>query len=694
MKTIKRNKQLESIKKKLSAATAMLLVASTMMVSSTYAWFTLSTAPEVTGISTTVGANGNLEIALANAGGDATAVTSAAGDSMAVKEITAANLTWGNLVDLASQAYGLDKIVLLPADLNFVEGSKVNDYAAGAISSDTPLKTPVYGADGRVSDLNANTTTAIYDSLNNKWLTGSSYGVRAIGAMSGQSETTVAFREARAQLSQKAANAKNAATNALVVNGDALGNIIVKKALNDGATFTSADVATLSNMIDGLEVALGHIGEALKYAALGRAASAEFTDATIYEAVKAEIAKETATVDSVLKVFYGTVSEGTVTPAATVPTTDTNGGVLIAAYTKYSETVTAVASAKTTIGKLSGDNISWDALSPALSSLVDYTNVKVNGEPVSALKDNIGSLVNSVLTSGVKVQMPTDSGVISDIADLAGDYSAGIKLRNLQYGDLKVDELPATMNTASTVKPDHLTNNSTYILNKGAMVEGGSTAGSSTQSFTDTYGYIIDLFFRTNVSGSNLLLQTEAVDRIYSDSTEGATMGHGSTMVFTSDNTSVFSETQMRQLMECIRIVFMDKNGMILANAKLEVSGANETDVAGKAQLTGKVFLYDATGAKLEGANAILAKLTQNEGKMVSALVYLDGNKVDNTMVANAQTSMTGVLNLQFASSAELVPMENNQIRDLAANGEPTPAPSVEPTVSPDPTPSTEPGNE
>ena len=88
------------------------------------------------------------------------------------------------------------------------------------------------------------------------------------------------------------------------------------------------------------------------------------------------------------------------------------------------------------------------------------------------------------------------------------------------------------------------------------MVEGGSTAGSSTQSFTDTYGYIIDLFFRTNVSGSNLLLQTEAVDRIYSDSTEGATMGHGSTMVFTSDNTAVFSETQMRQLMECIKIVF------------------------------------------------------------------------------------------------------------------------------------------
>ena len=665
MKTIKRNKQLESIKKKLSAATAMLLVASTMMVSSTYAWFTLSTAPEVTGISTTVGANGNLEIALANAGGDATSVTSAAGDSMAVKGVTAANLTWGNLVDLADKAYGLDKVVLLPAAIH--DGT----VAGLTVNTDSPLMTPVYGADGRVDTLKDNTTTAIYDSLNGKWLTGSSYGVRAIGALSGQSETTVAFREARAQLSQKAANAKNAATNALVVNGDALGNMIVRKALDDNATFTAADVTTLSNMIAGLKDSADHIGEALKYVALGRAASNEFSDATIYTAVKAEIERTGSTVESVLKVFYGTVSEGTVTPAATVPAADTNGGSLVAAYTKYSATVNAIASAQSTITGLAGkDSLTWTQISPAVTSLVNYSDVTVNGSPVADLMKNISDLVNNVLTQGVKVTMPSGSGVISDIADLAGDYSAGIKLRDLSYNGINVKELPATMNTASTVKPDYLSMNSQYILNKGAMTEGGATAGDSTQSFTDTYGYIIDLFFRTNVSGSNLLLQTEAVDRIYSDSTEGATMGHGSTMVFTSENTKVFSETQMRQLMECIKIVFMDKNGQILANGKLEVSGENETDAVGEAQLTGKIFLYNAAGAKLEGANAKLTELTQNEGKMVSVMVYLDGNMVDNTMVANAQTSMTGVLNLQFASSAELVPMENNQIRDLAANGE------------------------
>ena len=57
-------KRKQDIKTKLMAAIAMLLVSSIMMVSSTYAWFTLSTAPEVTGIQTAVGANGNLEMAL------------------------------------------------------------------------------------------------------------------------------------------------------------------------------------------------------------------------------------------------------------------------------------------------------------------------------------------------------------------------------------------------------------------------------------------------------------------------------------------------------------------------------------------------------------------------------------------------------------------------------------------------------
>ena len=67
MNTRKVDKREQHVRKKLTAAILMLLISCIMTVTSTYAWFTLSTAPEVTGIQTTIGGNGNLEIALANA---------------------------------------------------------------------------------------------------------------------------------------------------------------------------------------------------------------------------------------------------------------------------------------------------------------------------------------------------------------------------------------------------------------------------------------------------------------------------------------------------------------------------------------------------------------------------------------------------------------------------------------------------
>jgi hypothetical protein len=109
------------IRNKLLAAIAMLLVSSIMMVSSTYAWFTLSTAPEVTGITTSVGANGNLEMALLTTDtfGNMGSIGSAVGDSSAVQAVNEANITWGNLVDLSAAGYGLNSIALLPAALNY-----------------------------------------------------------------------------------------------------------------------------------------------------------------------------------------------------------------------------------------------------------------------------------------------------------------------------------------------------------------------------------------------------------------------------------------------------------------------------------------------------------------------------------------------------------------------------------------------
>jgi hypothetical protein len=181
---------LGGIKAKLISATCMLLVAVIMVVSSTYAWFTLSTAPEVTGITTAVGANGALEMALFT--GD-TNIKTSSGAILSGEDI---NTYWGNLVDLSDASYGLQHIVLYPSVLNAGDGN--------ALNTTNFLLTPTYGADGRVSALEAKAVTGMYDATAKGFLAitqDGDYGVRALGIASGMTPRQHAYRNATADAS-------------------------------------------------------------------------------------------------------------------------------------------------------------------------------------------------------------------------------------------------------------------------------------------------------------------------------------------------------------------------------------------------------------------------------------------------------------------------------------------------------------
>ena len=168
---------LPNMKEKVAAAALMLVIALSVTVTATYAWITLSTAPEVTSVDTTVAANGSLEIALANGTGSAPG-KSAVGDSTGANNpVTSANITWGNLVNLSDPSYGLSKITLRPAALNGKSGLLTN-----------PLYGVGYGEDGRVSTMVTDDDFAYvyYDTESEKFLAdldGSHLGVRAISSV-------------------------------------------------------------------------------------------------------------------------------------------------------------------------------------------------------------------------------------------------------------------------------------------------------------------------------------------------------------------------------------------------------------------------------------------------------------------------------------------------------------------------------
>ena len=178
------------LRNKLIAAISMLLVSSIMMVSSTYAWFTLSTAPEVKNISTTVAGNGSLEIALMPTDGLLSSITAGAvGSTATLKE---KNVKWGNQVDLSDAAYGLNDISLNPALLNYAKPEGAADDAAAVFVPDKPLAIAKYGFDGRIAGLDAQ-NVGIKSKADGEGFDSGNYGVRAIGELTNNTEVTSAY---------------------------------------------------------------------------------------------------------------------------------------------------------------------------------------------------------------------------------------------------------------------------------------------------------------------------------------------------------------------------------------------------------------------------------------------------------------------------------------------------------------------
>ena len=139
-------KQLPGLKERVLAVALLLVVSITIGVTTTFAWVVLSRSPEVSGVSTSVASNGNLEIALATGDGKNPPDPSGVGDSFATEgqSVVNANTTWGNMINLSDPAYGLDHLVLRPAQLN--ETTLLTK----------PLSGTAYGADGRIEMMNSN----------------------------------------------------------------------------------------------------------------------------------------------------------------------------------------------------------------------------------------------------------------------------------------------------------------------------------------------------------------------------------------------------------------------------------------------------------------------------------------------------------------------------------------------------------
>ena len=674
--------EMKSLRKKLFAAVAMLLVACVMTVSSTYAWFTLSTAPEVKGITTTVGANGNLEIALGNyntvyEGG---VPGSSENSSMYKPGNTAqnANVTWGNLVDVTN-GYGLENITLFPTRLN---------VSAGKVANSAPLKFANYGADGRVTDFGT--------ALKGKW-TGSSFnydtadlaaGVNGIGASSAISPRAQALIAYKNTFVREANASKTAAENSIILYGADLAGLMI-------AHINATDAGTdnnnyfeykqyLTGLITELQTANNSVGKAIRAAILAflASANAQKADNTAFTD------EEWANMDNAAASQDVTQLVTAVGTAYNIPT-DFIDNYFTNVYTGIN---TKLGDATEALNLITEDNAGWDAVSAVVTDLVNTDNLLIMGETISEIKENPDRVVNKLMQgNGLDVAFGYTAGkVYSDLSYMLGEFSGTITFKegtviqaagqNVNLGgDAENDLRPVSTDLVVKSVSDDFTGILPSLKNDVTAYP-QTEVNAAAQGITDLYGYSLDLLFRTNAADSKLLLQTNAANRVYNEETANQDlMGGGSNMTFTSS--AAISNTQLQGLMGAIRIVFyatpeVTGEGEILAVATLDVDGAttNGNQVKANLKLVDKATAFDPTGRFNTSAAAVqadgngnfeLTSLTANTPKRITALVYLDGDVVDNTMVSS-YAEVTGMLNLQFSSTADLRPMDNQALKDGA----------------------------
>ena len=695
----KQTKRERNIRSKLMAAIAMLLVSSIMMVSTTYAWFTLSTAPEVTGITTSVASNGNLEIALSPASGVGTDVADATTQTQGWLQ---KNLTWGNLLDLSDASYGLASLTLAPAELA-ATGDATNGYVLNAGAA---LATPSYGSDGRISELKADAAIASKSGTGYAALTGDetfTYGIRAIGTSSGQSEQQKNFKTNVNAIITYANAAISAASNSLSQNGNALASMLVQhaEAGESDANNYAIHVPALVQLTSDLKSASTNIENALKAAVLASVSTlAEKTadGATLYTTVYNTL-KSAATLNEMETILtqnnitmpteYNTIKTKLATLQGKIDDAYADAQALLAIVDTDEDGkvdgTTATVDDKEVFTPTA--TVTWSNAGEVLTALMNTSGtIKVSGYTISQIKEKMNDMTFLLgLATNCQIELGAGSGVYYDMAELTGNIQAKTTATVTARG-MTVTLDNVIIKTTYSANVSLLPVLKTY-LNDTVTPTGGA---SVVDAF---YGYVIDLMVRTNAADSYLKLQTTAAQRVYADSASEATMGGGSTFIFkTTDADDVAS---INDLCKSIRVVFFDPTndantifglakvttvviseaatGVTLENGDAEIeytiTGSLELcQMTADANNTGLYIAGDVLTAENSTEPTKLCALTQNVPQAISAMVYLDGNDVTSSDVL-ADENVVGMLNLQFASSATLNPMMNS---DLFNATEPT----------------------
>lgn len=737
----------KGIKAKLMAATSLLLVSAILLSLTTYAWFILSTAPEVTEMQTTAGANGSLEIAL-QSGDTVSDIKNRVGDSSAVGSLKDANSTWGNVVDLSGNTYGLQGLSLLPARLNI--------DARGNVSKSSPLKMPLFGQDGRISEL-ANLNSMRYNDESGKYVADQNkHGVLVYAddksiangtkdekhldrqrLIDTTREQIVKLRaDLRADLVQTM-DSNQAGISAILCNTV---NLDLGGSYNNFNLYSKDDYNTIATLLSSFSSVQEKAARSVRHALLACAAADTINypvdnQTNISQELSALYTKylilPMQSQDTTLETVYS-IAEKNKSKLSNIDPAQVN---LIRAYESVMDAAVATADVQdrvqgaqskllnnTTLTNLyKKDSLTEEeqetfsrAISESVLLLFQYSigsrTIYVTDEknhdnkPRTLWEEMISETKYYDYNSQSAPKEPqtcfymlAGSGLFFSLATIAGDYSskALVGTQDGYYATTRIfatisnppEEEDVSYGATFGFSPENNTGclQSVYAATSGLKAEGSVIYVITSASRVNAYGYAVDLAFRSSEIG-NLFLQQDAKDRVTgkdSDTPEGrlpstsTTQGNGSTVEFLLRKSgqeyiegSDSARDRAKNLLQCLRVAFLKDAGewTVLGVAAVDKNSINlsEADNGQTVKATAKLTLYSTVVVdgvltlKNAKTDQSITQLGVNTPTPITALVYLDGDEVQNAFLTPDQPfSLSGSINLQFATDAkDLKPME------------------------------------
>lgn len=688
------------MKEKVIVTVFSLLIAAAVTITATYAWITISRAPEVSSIATTMASNGNLEIALSNDMGTEPNEFDVDEKSSKANDINSTNLQWGNLINLGDASfYGISNLALRPATLN--EESLLNN----------PLKGAAYGSDGRVTELDSRYTFAKWSKNDKLFKADKTYGVRAIASYTmKETETSNAEFEKKYNEVMTAFSAVSAyyqSEDGVMGTVSGLGTVMstyLQAKLNDRGVGTGQtlylDKPGLQDILDAYQALFHtmelHMEALVKLANLQQYMFANPKEET-YDAITAQDLLNNPG-------KYDSSRDGAGNPQEPIESIMLNGLIKIvtkqnsngAQYTvdqgfiaDYKQAQADIAKIQQLISASATRSIEAKEIDAIVSNLSAPSDAKIDDRPVSEwmemVKDKESILANAktilTLKEGDHTVQLCD-GILKRLEQYAVNDTARLKKSKYNYQNAAriVAHAKAAGITADIDMTGHIYTDATGLKTSSsdASVDISSFQGGERVA-QDTYGMAMDFWVRTNAEETYLtlegalatdqntgeILRYDGVNRVWGSTgnanltTDSTTQGGGSCYIYYADTPDDVARSL--DLLAQMKVAFVDESGTLLAQASMATQEGQYYAQNGRITVplvieagSGIGLTYTYTNDKQEEEEAAaIQELTMDNPQRITAIIYLDGEGLDNTMVLSS-AEIQGQLNIQFGSSVNL----------------------------------------